>query len=94
MAKLNPWRFGAVLSVTVGISYALCTIVWVTFTGPAIDFMNALFHGLDFRRLQMVTAEVSIASFVYAIIVLTVWAYLVGAIYATVRNALLARDGA
>jgi cytosine/uracil/thiamine/allantoin permease len=85
MEKLNPWKFGAVLSLTVGISYVLCTIAWVNFTGPAIDFLNALFHGLDFRKLQMVAAAFSVAGFVYALIVLMVWAYLVGAIYALVR---------
>jgi cytosine/uracil/thiamine/allantoin permease len=86
MEKLNPWKFGAVLSVTVLINYILCTIFWYAFTGPAIDLLNALFHGLDFRKLQMVAAAFSVAGFAYALIVLMVWAYLVGAIYALVRN--------
>lgn len=89
MTKLNPWQFGAVLSLTVGIGYALCTIVWVSFTGSAIDFLNALFHGLDFRKLQMASVF-SISSFAYALIVMMVWAYLIGAIFAALRNLLFA----
>ena len=93
MTKLNPWIFGVVLSLTIGIGYALCTIVWVSFTGPAIDFLNALFHGLDFRRLQMASAF-SVSNFGYALIVMMVWAYLIGAIFAALCNLLLARDKA
>jgi len=92
MEKHNPWTFGAALSLTVGISYVLCTIGWVNFTGPAIDFLNALFHGLDFRKLQMVAAPFSVPGFVYALIVLMVWAYVVGAIFVLVRNWLLPKQ--
>ena len=87
MTKLNPWKFGAVLSLTVGIGYALCTIFWMIFTGPAIDFLNTLFHGLDFRKLQM-AAAFSFTGFVYVLVVMMVWAYLMGAIFSAVWNAL------
>ena len=93
MTKLNPWKFGVVLSLTVGIGYVLCTIVWVSYTGPAIDFLNALFHGLDFRKLQMGSAF-SVSNFGYALVVMMVWAYLIGAIFAALRNLLLAEDKA
>ena len=85
MTKLNPWKFGAVFSLTVGIGYALCTIFWVSFTGPAIDFLNALFHGLDFRKLQ-VAAALSVSGFASALAVMMVWAYAIGALYALVWN--------
>lgn len=85
MKKLNPWKFGAVLSITVGVNYALCMIVWVSFTEASIDFLNALFHGLDFRRLQ-VGGPFSAGSFLYALITLMAYAYLIGAIYALVHN--------
>ena len=87
MIPLNPWKFGAVIALAVGINYTLCTIVWVSFPGPSIDFLNALFHGLDFRKLQ-VGSPFPAGSFLYALITLMVFTYVLGAIYALVRNRL------
>lgn len=92
MTRLNPWKFGVVLSLTVGIGYALCTIVWVSFTGPAIDFLNTLFHGLDFRKLQM-AAAFSFSGFAYVLVIMMVWAYVIGAIFSAVWNALRPEQG-
>lgn len=85
MTKLNPWKFGAVLSVTVSINYVLCAIFFFAFPQPSIDFLNALFHGMDFRRIYA-AAPFSLGSFVYVLVVLAVWSYVLGAIYALVRN--------
>lgn len=87
MTQLNPWKFGTVLSLTVGIGYVLCTIFWMIFTGPAIDFLNTLFHGLDFRKLQM-AAVFSFTGFVYVLAIMMVWAFLIGAIFSALWNAL------
>ena len=88
MTKLNPWTFGAVLSITIVISYLLCALFWYSFNGPAIEFMNALFHGVDFRKIYTAT-PFSPGAFVYVLVVLAVWSFVVGAIYATLRNFVL-----
>ena len=88
VTKLNPWTFGVVLSTTVVISYVLCALFWYSFTGSAIEFLNALFHGVDFRKIY-VAAPFAIGSFLYVLAVLAVWAYALGAIYAAIRNLLL-----
>ncbi len=93
MTKLNPWNFGAVLSITVVINYILCAMFWYVFTDPAIKFLNILFHGMDFTKIYASTAF-ALGDFLYVLIVLAVWAYILGAIYAVVRNLLIARDGA
>lgn len=85
MTKLNPWTFGAVLSITVVINYALCTMFWFAFTGPSIEFLNILFYGMDFNKIYVNTAF-SFGDFVYVLIVFAVWAYVLGAIYALIRN--------
>ena len=85
MEKLNPWKFGAVLSLAVGINYVLCSIVWMTWTERSIDFLSALFHGLDFHKLQVV-GTFSLSSFVYALAAFMIWVYAIGAIYALIRN--------
>ena len=87
MEKLNPWKFGMVLALTVGFNYVLCTIFWTIWTEPSIDFLNALFHGLDFRKLQS-GAPFSLGNSVFALVVFMAWIYAVGAIYALVRNRL------
>ena len=89
--KLNPWTFGAVLSITVVSSYILCALFWYSFTGPAIEFMNALFHGVDFRKIPTATPFAA-GTFGYVLLVLTVWSFVVGAIYATVRNLVLSME--
>ena len=85
MTRLNPWKFGAVLSITVAVSYILCAIFWYSFTGLAVDFLNVLFHGIDFRKIYSV-APFSFNSFLFVLAVLVVWAYLLGVIYALARN--------
>ena len=93
MTRLNPWIFGVVVSITVVIIYAICTLFWFAFTEPSINFLNALFHGMDFRKIYG-SAAFSLGNFLYVLVVFTVWGYLVGVVYATVRNLLLARGGA
>jgi hypothetical protein len=91
MEKLNPWKFGAVLSLTVLINYILCTIFWYAFPGPSLDLINGLFHGMDFRKIFAAT-PFSAGTFAYVLIVLAVWAYVLGVVYATMRNVLLGQD--
>lgn len=85
MIKLNPWKFGAVLSGTACINYILCTVLFLFFPQPSMDFLNVLFHGADFRKLYAGTSFTT-GSFVYALFVLTAWAYVLGAVYALIRN--------
>ena len=91
MTKLNPWKFGAVLSLTVLINYILCTIFWYAFPGPSLDFINGLFHGMDFRKIYAAT-PFSAGTFLYVLIVFAVWSYIFGVVYATVRNLVLGQD--
>lgn len=85
MIHLNPWKFGAVLSLTVSANYMLCAFFFIALPRPSIDFFNALFHGMDFHRIY-VGMVFSPASLAYALLVLAVWSYVLGAIYAVVRN--------
>ena len=85
MKELNPWKFGLVLSLAVGFNYVLCTIFWMNWTKPAMDFLNTLFHGLDFRKLQT-DAGFSLPGYLYALITFMVAIYVLGVIFALVRN--------
>ena len=84
MAIVNPVRTGKALAVTVGIGYTACTLVFWLWPDAAAYFMNALFHGLDFRKLQSGPLPFNFGAFLYALVPLMAWAFALGAIYAWV----------
>ncbi len=51
MTMGSPWRIGATMALTVAIGYSVCTLAYALMPERGIDFLNALFHGLDFRKL-------------------------------------------
>jgi large-conductance mechanosensitive channel len=77
----NPTRTGAALAATVAIGYAACTLVFWLWPEAAASFMNTLFHGLDFRKLQSGPALFNFGSFVYALVGITIWAFGLGALF-------------
>lgn len=85
MTLSNPYKVGSALAITVAIGYALCTAVFWLFPEASANFMNALFHGLDFRPLKR-DGTFTFASFVYGFAVLAVWAFLMGTIFAWVAE--------
>ena len=86
MANANAVRTGIALALTVGIGYSACALVFWLWPESAATFMNSLFHGLDVRRLQSGPAPFSFSSFLYALVVMMVWAFALGAIYGWLQN--------
>lgn len=74
-------RTGTALAATVAAGYALCTLVFRIWPEAAMHFMNALFHGLDFRKLQSGAALFDFGSFVSALVVMSAWAFGLGALF-------------
>ena len=74
----TPVRTGIALATTVGLFYALCTLVWALAPGPFLGFMNSLFHGMDFSAL-VEPQPFGWPGFGVALLVLSVWALLAGA---------------
>jgi hypothetical protein len=85
--------FAAVFAITVAVAYAACTGLFYLFPGASAAFMNALFHGLDFSRLQAETTF-DVMAFVYALVVLTTWAFLAGCLFGWVRRKVSTRGDA
>jgi hypothetical protein len=79
---------GAAFAATAGIAYGLCTVAFWLWPDAAASFMNALFHGLDFRRLQAGTTLFSFGSFLYAAVVLMAWAFAFGSLFGWFRERL------
>jgi ABC-type branched-subunit amino acid transport system permease subunit len=72
---------GVALAITVGIGYTACAIAFRAAPDAAMTFMNSLFHGLDFRRLQSGPAPFDFSSFSLALFVAVVWAFAFGALF-------------
>ena len=86
MTTISPMRTGTALAVTVGIGYTACALVFWLWPDAAATYMNALFHGLDFRKLQSGPAMFNFGSFFYALAVSVVWAFALGAIFGWMLN--------
>lgn len=82
----NALKTGVAFAMTVGIGYALCTVVFWLWPEAAANFMNALFHGLDFRKLQSGQALFSFGSFLYALVVMVAWAFGLGALFSWLQG--------
>jgi len=72
---------GVALAITVGIGYTACALAFRAAPDAAMTFMNALFHGLDFRKLQGGPALFDFGSFFFALFVAVVWAFLFGTVF-------------
>ncbi len=83
---------GLALAVTVGIGYIACSLVFWLWPDVAAAFMNALFHGLDFRRLQSGASLFSFNAFAYALAVIVAWAFLLGALFGWAQSYIAKRQ--
>ena len=79
-------RTGGAFAATVGIGYTACALAFWAWPELAMNFMNALFHGLDFRKLQVSPKVFEFGSFLYALIGIVVWAFFLGVVYGAVKG--------
>jgi hypothetical protein len=84
---MTPLRTGIALAVTIGVFYSLCTLVWVLAPGPFLNFMNNLFHGMDFTSMVQ-PRPFAWSGFLAALLVLSTWALLAGTFFAWLLNRL------
>ena len=80
-------RTGVALAITVAAFYTLCALVWLAAPGAFLNFMNGLFHGMDFSTLIR-PAPFSWSGFLEALIVISVWAFLAGSFFGWLRQRL------
>ena len=92
MAKLDPWITGASLALTAALAYAACAALFLLFPALATSFLAALFHGLDFSKLAVSPGAFDFAAFSLVAVTLALYAFVVGVLFALIRNALSRRD--
>lgn len=74
-------RTATSLAITVAFAYTACALLFWLLPGSAMSFINALFHGVDFGALQVSGAAFDFGRFGYALVVITGWAFVVGAFF-------------
>lgn len=84
---MKPLRTGIALALTLMVFYSLCTLLWVALPDQFMNFMNSLFHGIDFRKL-LVSSPYAWSSFFYVLIVYAIWGLAIGSFFAYVYNSL------
>ena len=89
---LNPIRTGTVLALTVAIAYAACALVFWIWPDAAAQFMNGLFHGLDFRKLRDGPGTFGFESFGISLVGIAVWAFVVGCVFGWLSNRFAVSD--
>jgi hypothetical protein len=88
IVRLRPLALGWAFALTIAIMYTICAMAWVIWQEPALDLLNALFHGLDFRRLQLPGSRFSFVAFVYPLAVMSAWGFTTGALLGVICNRL------
>jgi ABC-type phosphate/phosphonate transport system permease subunit len=84
--ETKPLQIGGALSVTVAVFCSLFALVDVLWPAQFMGFMNALFHGMDFRPLQTAGLH-PWRDYFYALVVMACWAFAIGAFFAWVLDA-------
>ena len=84
----NALRTGTALAVTVAVGYAVCAVVFWLWPQLALQFMNGLFHGLDFGALQRGPTLFDFRGFLGVLFVMAIWAFAVGALFGWVFSKL------
>ena len=84
---MKPLQTDTALAATVAVFYKPCTLVEDLWPAQFMGFMNALFHGIDFRPLQ--AAELHPwRAYLYALAVMVIWSFAMCAFFAGIHNAL------
>src|SRR3974390_2233647 len=85
MTDLHPWRTGMAVGLTIAVGYVICALIFYLWPGASMEFMNSLFHGLDFRKLEP-AAPWSLTTFVCTVVIFAIWGFLMGALFAALYN--------
>lgn len=79
---------GMALAITAGVGYAACALAFRAWPDAAMQYMNALFHGLDFGKLAVGPALFDFGAFFHALVVTVIWAFALGALFGWVGDRL------
>lgn len=85
MDRLNPWRVGSAMALTVAVISLVCTVAVFLFPDGMINFVNAWVHGLDLTVLKS-DSPWTLSVLAYGLFGATLIGFLSGALFACSYN--------
>lgn len=85
MNKLNPWRVGSAMALTVAIVNVICAAAVYLFPDGTISFINSWTHGLDLTVLSS-NKPWTVDSMANGLFNVTLMGYLIGTLFAFCFN--------
>ena len=88
MTCLPAWRYGAALSITVGLLYLACAVVAMLVPDLIPRILETVVHGLNIRALTALTPSTSVAGVAGGLVYVVLYCFLAGWLFGAVRNGL------
>ena len=85
MEKLNPWRAGGAMALTVAVISLVCTLAVFFFPDGMVNFVNAWVHGLDLTVLKS-DKPWTLGGLAYGLFGVSLTGFLSGALFAVCYN--------
>ena len=85
MEKLNPWRVGGAMALTVAVISLVCTAAVFLFPDGMVNFVNAWVHGLDLTILKS-DKPWTLGGLAYGLFGVSLTGFLSGALFASCYN--------
>ena len=85
MEKLNPWRAGSAMALTVAVISLVCTLAVFFFPDGMVNFVNAWVHGLDLTVLKS-DKPWTLGGLAYGLFGVSLTGFLSGALFAGCYN--------
>ena len=85
MEKLNPWRVGGAMALTVAVISLVCTVAVFLFPDGMVNFVNAWVHGLDLTILKS-DKPWTLGGLAYGLFGVSLTGFLSGALFACSYN--------
>jgi len=85
MDRLNPWRVGSAMALTVAVISLVCTAAVFLFPDGMVNFVNAWVHGLDLTVLKS-DKPWTFGGLAYGLFGVSLTGFLSGALFAGCYN--------
>lgn len=88
MICMPAWRYGAALSITVGLLYIACAIVAMAVPDALARALTVVVHGLNIGGLTAPIPPTSIGAVIVGLVYIALYTFIAGWLFGAVRNAM------
>ena len=88
MTCLPAWRYGAALSITVGLLYVACAVLAMLVPDAIPRALGVVVHGLNIAAISGPAPATTVAVVAAGLVYVLLYTFLAGWLFGAVRNAL------